>query len=334
MTAKTKRRIGLVCVMLAGLYGISHMAVVGMADRLVGPPRWPIQDYHKEWLEQSVAHGIRIERLSCLGGDAPCLLVTPRSSGIPSERGAIIRHQLAGLGHTLAPLGEVRGTLVLLHGRRGRKEDLLPVAERFCAAGFRCVLPDLPAHGENATGVVHYGAGTREAEFARRILADVIEARGQSHLPVGIWGISMGGAFAAKALSADPDLWKCAVIVSSFDSMAKVIRDQSDSKAWIIGPVFSSAFQHTLRTRHDFDPSAVEPVEWIADARVPVLVAHGTVDSLFPLEHGRALYDALPGRSKRWVEVEGGDHDDVLITPMALYATMAAWYLEHLAPKI
>lgn len=334
MSPRKKRGICLGCVVLVGLYGISHLAVVGMADRLVSPPRRSIQDYHRQWLEQPEAHGIRIERFSSLGGDAPCLLVTPLSSGKPSERGTVIRRQLAEMGYSLGPFGEVRGTLMLLHGRKGRKEDLLPVAERFCAAGFRCVLPDLPAHGESASGTVHYGVGEREGEFARQVLSEVIGTHGGSHLPVGIWGISMGGAFAARALSVDPDVWDCAVIVSSFDSLDRVIRDQSRERAWIFGPAYSGALQHTLLNRHGLDVSSVEPVEWAGEVDVPVLVAHGTVDSLFPLERGRALYDAIPSQRKRWVEVEGGDHDNVLITPMPLYATMAAWYFDHMPGEV
>lgn len=330
MRLKTKWTMGLAVAALVILYGISQFVVVRVADQLVSPPRRAIQDYHKEWLERSTTHGIQIERLSCLAGDVPCLLVTPISSGTPSERGAVIRRQVAGMGHTLGAMGEVHGTLVLLHGRKGRKEDLLPVAERFCAVGYRCVIPDLPAHGENARTVVHYGAGNQEGDFAWQVLSEVIATHGGAHLPAGIWGISMGGAFAAKTLSVHPAEWDCAVIVSSFDSLGAVIRDQSRARAWILGPMYSQALQDTLSRRHGLDVSAVEPVKWVGLADVPVLVAHGTTDSLFPLKRGRALHDAIPSRRKSWVEVEGGDHDNVLVTPMPLYATMAAWFLEHM----
>ncbi len=333
MTANIRRRVGLLCAVLIGLCGVYYFAVVGMADRLVSPARRVVQDYHKDWLERSEAYGIHIDHLSCLGGDAPTLLVTPLASETLSERGEIIRSQLAEMGHTLMPLGDIRGTLVLLHGRKGRKEDLLPVAERFCAVGFQCVIPDLPAHGESLRKVVHYGAGEQEADFVERVLSEVVEMRGQSHLPAGIWGISMGGAFTAKALSAHPNDWDCAVIVSSFDSLSKVIADQSRARAWIFGSIYSNALHHSLRTRHGLNPSDVEPVKWVAGVDVPVLVVHGTVDSLFPLERGRALYAALPGEQKRWVEVEGGDHDNVLVTPMPLYATMAAWFLEYMSAR-
>jgi hypothetical protein len=63
------------------------------------------------------------------------------------------------------------------------------------------------------------------------------------------------------------------------------------------------------------------------------MVAHGTEDTAIAMERGRALFDAFRSREKRWVEVEGGTHGDVLITPMPLYATMASWFLEFMVPK-
>ena len=67
----------------------------------------------------------------------------------PTPRQRQLRAQLRTRGLALPVYGNVHGTLILLHARKGRKEDLLPVAERFAAAGFRCLIPDLPAHGES-----------------------------------------------------------------------------------------------------------------------------------------------------------------------------------------
>ena len=316
--------------LLAVLSAAGHWLVVATAAHLVSPPRRGLEDYHLEMLEQPAAYGIRIESHACLNGEVPCLLVTPLASAGSSERGTTIRQQLEDMGHELKPQGEVHGTLVLLHGRRGRKEDLLPVADRFCAAGFRCLLPDLPAHGESTRQNVHYGAGEHEGDLPRLVLDEIMSSTGLPKQPAGIWGMSMGGAFTAKALSMDSKAWDCAVIVSCFDALDEVIRDQSSARAWILGPLYAKALKQTLRKQHGLEATDVRPVSWATQSHVPVMVAHGTVDSLFPLERGRALYEALPVEDKKWVAVEGGDHDNVLVTPMPLYATMAAWYLDHM----
>ncbi len=322
----------LALTLLAVLTGAGYWLVVTTADHLVSPPRRDLQDYHLEMLEQPAAYGIRIQPHVCLNGEVPCLVVTPLASTNSSERGALIRQQLKSMGVALKSQGEVHGTLVLLHGRRGRKEDLLPVADRFCAAGFRCLLPDLPAHGESPRQKVHYGAGEQEGELAGLVLDEIMESMDLPKQPAGIWGISMGGAFTARSLATDSDAWDCAVIVSCFDALDEVIRDQSSARAWILGPLYARTLKKTLRNEHGLEAADVRPVSWTAQSQVPVMVAHGTADSLFPLERGRALYEALPAKDNKWVVVEGGEHDNVLITPMPLYATMAAWYLDHMRP--
>ncbi|MEE9352262.1 MAG: alpha/beta hydrolase [Thiotrichaceae bacterium] len=115
--------------------------------------------------------------------------------------------------------------LVLLHGRNGRKEDLLPVAERFAAAGFRCVLPDLPAHGDHLQSPIQYATGASEKGFANRVLLD---ARGFlsnrnngkdiDDNNAGIWRMSLGGAYAIEAAASKPENWQAIIIVASFDT--------------------------------------------------------------------------------------------------------------------
>jgi pimeloyl-ACP methyl ester carboxylesterase len=45
----------------------------------------------------------------------------------------------------------------------------------------------------------------------------------------------------------------------------------------------------------------------LPDLSVPLLVIHGTADPLFPVEHGEALAEAVPGA--RLVRLEGGGHE-------------------------
>jgi alpha-beta hydrolase superfamily lysophospholipase len=333
MAPKTKRRIKTVFLLLGLALLVSCALVWHTSDQLVSPPRRSIKDYHIDWLSNSTSHGIGIRSEVCLGGDVPCLVVVPDARVGPSRRAAIIRCQLDEMDCSLNEFGRVSGTLVLLHGRKGRKEDLLPVAERFCAAGFRCILPDLPAHGESPLGNVSYGLHEREGALAAEVLGELSQMLGFDPRPAGIWGISMGGAFATRSVSASTEVWECAVIVSSFDKLSSVLNDQCSSKAWVFGPVLSGAVQYTVAQRHGLDCDQVHPAKWAKAVRLPVMVAHGTEDTAIAMERGRALFDAFRSREKRWVEVEGGTHGDVLITPMPLYATMASWFLEFMVPK-
>ena len=62
-----------------------------------------------------------------------------------------------------------------------------------------------------------------------------------------------------------------------------------------------SLVNHTLQTGDD------EPERSVRDIAAPLLVVHGSADPLFPLEHGIALAEAVPGATL--VTIEGGGHE-------------------------
>jgi hypothetical protein len=129
----------------------SGLAVWAASDELAAPTRRELQDYHRELLHDPAARGLSVRRFPCGQNTTACLLVEPDARAGLTARTKQLRSQLRARGLALPVYGNVHGILVLLHGRKGRKEDLLPVAERFAAAGFRSVIPDLPAHGRAAS---------------------------------------------------------------------------------------------------------------------------------------------------------------------------------------
>ncbi|MEM7384557.1 MAG: alpha/beta fold hydrolase [Verrucomicrobiota bacterium] len=303
--------------------------LVWMAWSLVSPPRRNLQDYHRQRLEHPGEHGIRIQSFSAAMGSIPALLVEPRPNGSPGKRGKVLRRQLEERGRSLPAHGTITGTLVLLHGRNGRKEDMLPVAERFCAAGFRCLLPDLPAHGESPIKKTRFGQAPFEAELPAALLEEAGKNFQFTTRPAGLWGISMGGSFATRATADAPDRWDGLVIVCSFDRLDLVIENQCRRRLGFLGEpaaVFVTSLAHRFGgPRYE----TVQPALWARSVTAPVLVAHGNADPLISLEQGRRLFDGFAqSRDSRWVEVDGGDHHDVLITPMPLYSIMADWFLE------
>jgi fermentation-respiration switch protein FrsA (DUF1100 family) len=58
----------------------------------------------------------------------------------------------------------------------------------------------------------------------------------------------------------------------------------------------------------------------------PVFQCHGTTDEIVPIELGRRLFDAAPGRTKHFHEVPYGRHNDT--PPPAYYAALVN-FLDH-----
>ncbi len=297
-------------------------------SEIASPSRRSLEAHHRDFLENSSQHGITIESFTASDG-TPCLIVAPDATGKLGHRGEILRSQLAAKGRSLRPVGEIIGTLVLTHGRKGRKEDYLPIADRLCAAGFRCVIPDLPGHGDHPENVATYGV--REAELPYLVLSEAALHQGFNPAPAGLLGISMGGSVAIHAATRDDAPWRALVVVSSFDSLDHVIHNQSARYAGtVIGTPFAHAARRVYRWKTGISLEDIQPHRHAAVIRIPTLIAHGSIDRVIAPSSGRNLYNALPSpTTKKWVEVPRADHDNVLITEFPIYAEIADWMLRH-----
>ncbi len=245
--------------------------IVYQGWRLASPGRRAVQDYHREWLDHSELHGISILETTCLDGKVPVLVIEPQ---LPlGKRGIRIREQLQDRGVIVSPLDQVISsgsahTVVLLHGRNGRKEDLLAVAERFCAVGLRCLLVDMPAHGDNTVKTLQFGASEWEQDLPYEVLLECSERYHFSPTHASLWGMSMGGSFANSALADEVhgSHWKNAVIVCSFDRLDKVINGQCSSELITNAVSKVTEFSGGARLRD------VSPADWVKDVFTPVMV--------------------------------------------------------------
>lgn len=319
------RWLFLACALIvAGVAALACWAGLEIAS----PARRGLQDYHREFLSLPKAHGVEVEAFTLADG-TPCLMCVPHPQGALGERGLRVRSELAKRGRVLAEPGLIQGTVVLVHGRRGRKEDYLLIAERICAAGFRCLLLDLPAHGDHPEGVAGYGK--REAELPGRLLVEAAARFDFDPQPAGLFGISMGGSVAMHAAALPEAPWRALVVIASFDAFSPVVEYQAgrwfgDWGARLWGRL--SGLVYEMRTGVTF--REIHPAAQAAILAVPVLIAHGSADRVVPLVSGRRLFDSLPvGLEKRWVEIPGADHDNVLITDFPIYAEVAEWLLSH-----
>lgn len=314
---------GIVLLALAVTAAIAWTA----AGQLLHPDRQRLRDDQKKWLTHPAAHGLRIHAQSCDHGRVPCLMVAPDASKKPGKRGAALRRQLANHGDALSPYGETYGILVLLHGRNGRKESLLPVAERFAAAGFKCVIPDLPAHGDSPVKNVHFAANRFERDLPDHVLADARAFFGEPTTPAGIWGISMGGAFAVEAVARSPGTWKAMVIIASFDSLQGVVDDTLAPLPKPLPGMLGMALDGMTQYRGDLALHKVRPDLKAENIVVPIFIAHGDRDPLISPARGHQLYDAFSSEDKTWTPVPGANHGNILVTKIPLYARMSAWLL-------
>lgn len=326
MTFRLFRRVFI--VLLVGAFLAIACFTWWAGDELASPGRRPLHDYHREFLADPAAHGVALEKFTLEDG-TPCLICVPDPAGKLGQRGMKIRQQMQERGLALAPPGQVVGTLVLAHGRKGRKEDYLLIAERLCAVGFRCLLADMPAHGDHPARLIYYGV--REAGLPARVLSEAAQKFGFNPQPAGLMGMSMGGSVAMHSAGEPKAPWRALCIISSFHAFAPAIEIQASKLVGeLFGKPWASMAAQIYEWKAGMSVQAIQPHEIAARLTVPTLIAHGTNDRIVPIESGRKLFDALPVvTTKQWVEIPGADHDSVLITDFPIYATIAEWMLKY-----
>jgi pimeloyl-ACP methyl ester carboxylesterase len=81
-----------------------------------------------------------------------------------------------------------------------------------------------------------------------------------------------------------------------------------DEAAWreLVGRDVERARDIAASENHNVMPEGDVPSEPISSIAVPTLVLHGTADPMFPLAHGRALAEEIPGA--RLLTLEGAGH--------------------------
>jgi predicted esterase len=107
---------------------------------------------------------------------------------------------------TIGPaVAEARAVALMLHGRGQSPDDLRPAAERFAAAGIRCVLPEADGNTWYPRGFMKPVAENQPA-FAASLarlseLLDGMELLGVPPARIVLAGFSQGGCMTAELLA-------------------------------------------------------------------------------------------------------------------------------------
>ena len=312
------------------------------SERLVSPQRRVLQDYHKDILGNPAEYGLQLQAFTG-PEDTPCLLVTPSSTPGGAKKSRIVREELQRRGVPVPPWGSQLGTVVLLYGHFGRKEDHLPICERFCAAGFRCILMDIPGQGDHPAKFGTFGVA--EAPLIGKVLAEAAARFSFDAAPACLFGVSQGGAIALQTAATAPSIWSGVASVATFSSLDRpVLRSAEEivpEQMHFCCPLAALCVGCGTKVRAGFWPADIRPVDAAAKLNMPVFIAHGDEDPYIGIDQAREIFAAVPASRKTFRVVKGADHNKVLsmgshgCTPTsanscssrsrALPATSSAW---------
>lgn len=168
-----------------------------------------------------------------------------------------------------APGQPNRGMVLLLHGVRSDRRQMIGRARSLNHAGYAVLLIDLPAHGESAGERITFGV--KEAVGVTAAAAFL-----RSRLPkerLGIIGVSLGAASAMIAnLKPAPD---AVVVESMYPTIEEAIGDRLAMRFGAVGRYLAPPLLWQLPLRAGTQAEELRPIQHLARLGAPVLVVSG-----------------------------------------------------------
>jgi len=261
-------------------------------------------------------------------GDLPAYL-GGQAVEIPSSSGAMLQ------GWLLSPArpGEFQvrvagpGAVVLMHGLRANRLAMSDRARFLTAAGYSVLVFDFQAHGESTGDTITFGY--LESKDARAAV-DFMKFR-YPNGPVGVIGVSMGGA---AALLASPKLDIDAVVLEEvYPDIKSAIGDRFQMALGGWARILTPLLSLQMKPRLGVSADQMRPIDRIGQIQVPKLIIAGSEDRHTTLEESRALFDAAAEPKQFWV-VAGASHTDMCSFAPAEYRDrILTFFAANLSPR-
>lgn len=209
----------------------------------------------------------------------------------------------ASLSGWFVPGQTGQGGVLLLHGIRSNRREMLGRAAFLHQAGYSVLLFDFQAHGESPGERITFGyLESQDAQAAFDYLQRRIPGQ-----PIGVIGVSLGGA--ATLLGKAPLPADALVLESVFPDFEGAVANRIAIRLGSLGHYLAPLFVWQIRPRLGIDPKRLSPIDHISQVRAPVLIIAGTEDQRTTLAEARRLYDQAPEPKKFW-PVPGAAHQN------------------------
>jgi len=196
------------------------------------------------------------------------------------------------------------GAVLLLHGVRGDRRNMLERARLLKAANYSLMLIDLPAHGESTGARITFG--WREADGVKTAF-DYIRQK-LPHERIGVIGVSLGAASLVLARIKPPP--SAVVLESMYATIAEAVQNRLVMRLGRIGENIAPLLLQQFSFRLGITAEQLRPIAELSAIGAPVLVASGTADRHTTLEETRRIFAAATDPRELWT-VEGAAHVDL-----------------------
>jgi alpha-beta hydrolase superfamily lysophospholipase len=236
----------------------------------------------------------------------------------PSSDGGIIR---GWDGHA----HDATACVLLLHGVRSHRGDMLSRAEFLMQHRFSVLLIDFQAHGESSGEAITFG--DREAA---NVDAAVAFVRSRTpHTPLVALGFSLGGA--ASVLSASVQEFDGLILEAVYPTIEQAIANRLRMRLGPLGAWLTPLLTGQLAWRLHVTPQHLAPQHAIQRVICPVLIIGGVDDQRTRQEDTEALFHAVSAPKELWL-IPNVAHENFHHAVAAEYEQRSLTFLSRLFP--
>jgi len=215
-----------------------------------------------------------------------------------------------------------QGVIILLHGVRGDRRDMLSRAEFLRAKGYSLLLPDFQAHGESKG---------RRVTFGNLESNDVTAAIQYLHhkLPdekIGVVAGSLGAA--AFVLASDRPSVSAVVLEQMYPTVEQAIAGRARLHLGPVGVMLAPLLMIQAQSKLQIPADRLRPIDRMSKIGAPVLIINGTSDQYTTPDDAQALLAVAPGPKELWA-VAGAGHVDLYAFSRAEYERRVSDFLER-----
>ncbi|WP_155212492.1 alpha/beta fold hydrolase [Fulvivirga aurantia] len=187
--------------------------------------------------------------------------------------------------------GDKSETILYFHGNAGSLKDWQYISQDFTSLGYNFLIIDYRGYGKS-TGSISEKGLYEDAEATLKFLQDNKSINKEQ---VIIYGRSIGSGVATELASKHKT--KGLILESPFSSLKKLANQKM--------PIFLPS----LILKYHFDN-----LSKINKVSGPILIVHGSKDSLIPVSHAQTLHKHYTGKQKLLI-IPGADHNDLNAFP-------------------
>jgi len=221
-------------------------------------------------------------------GDIPSDIVNVKAVTFSSKSGSEIKGWYLDTQHP-------KGGVLLLHGVRSNRLQMLNRARFLQNDGYDVLLFDFQAHGESGGDVITFGY--QEALDVEAGYEYLQKSLGSSN--IAIIGVSLGGASAL--LSPTKTKAKVMILESVYPSIEQAIKDRLKIYLGSVGEYLSPLLTIQLKPRMGIGIDDLKPINHISQATGAIMIITGSNDQRTTVEESKEMYAKANKPKELWI---------------------------------